>query len=96
MSIRVDFRWSEELLASVDEARGDVSRSVWVRRAVERALENVKREESAFLSAKEIVAEPEHYHESVVANAREIVERSRVRSSADARRGARAIPKGSA
>jgi len=38
MSVRVEFRWSEELVARVDASRGDVSRASWVRRAVEQAL----------------------------------------------------------
>ena len=37
----VSFRWSDEKLAAVDAARGDVPRSVWVWRAVERALGEV-------------------------------------------------------
>jgi hypothetical protein len=39
MSVRVEFRWSTELLARVDAVRGDVPRASWVRRAVEQALE---------------------------------------------------------
>jgi hypothetical protein len=38
MSIRVQFRWKPEFLERVDVARGDVARSVFVRRAVERVL----------------------------------------------------------
>jgi hypothetical protein len=42
VSVRVEFRWSEEFAARVDAARktdaGDVSRASWVRRVVERAL----------------------------------------------------------
>ena len=38
MSVRVEFRWDSGLVDRVDGARGDVPRSVWVRRAVERAL----------------------------------------------------------
>ena len=37
----VSFRWSDEKLAAVDAARGDVPRSVWVWRAVEQALGKV-------------------------------------------------------
>jgi hypothetical protein len=43
MSIRVQFRWRSEFLERVDAARGDVARSVFVRRAVERALGEVER-----------------------------------------------------
>jgi hypothetical protein len=43
MSIRVQFRWKSEFLERVDVARGDVARSVFVRRAVERALGEVER-----------------------------------------------------
>jgi hypothetical protein len=39
MARPVSFRWDEEFVAAIDRARGDVPRSVWVRRAVERALE---------------------------------------------------------
>ena len=39
MTLPVSFRWSEEFVGRIDRARGDVPRSVWVRRAVERALE---------------------------------------------------------
>jgi hypothetical protein len=38
MSRRVDFVWSDELVGRVDAARGDVSRSRFVVRAVEAAL----------------------------------------------------------
>ena len=30
---------SQELLAAVDEARGDIPRTVWIRRAIEHQLE---------------------------------------------------------
>ena len=36
---RLSMRCSDELVASVDRARGDVPRERWLRRAVERALE---------------------------------------------------------
>lgn len=39
MALPVSFRWDEGFVARVDAARGDVPRSVFVRRAVERALE---------------------------------------------------------
>ena len=38
MALPVSFRWDEGFVARVDAARGDVPRSVFVRRAVERAL----------------------------------------------------------
>lgn len=41
MTGAVSFRWDEEFVARVDRARGDVPRSVFVRRAVERALEGL-------------------------------------------------------
>ena len=34
----LSFRWPKEFIARIDVAREDVSRSLWVRRAVERAL----------------------------------------------------------
>jgi hypothetical protein len=37
-SSRLEFRVSPELLASIDEARGDVPRSRWLERAIEGAL----------------------------------------------------------
>lgn len=37
-SVRVGLHIPDELLARVDEARGDVSRSRWVRRALEEKL----------------------------------------------------------
>jgi len=37
-SERVELRWTPELLARVDEARGDASRNVFVERALEAAL----------------------------------------------------------
>lgn len=36
----LSFRWPKEFIAQIDAARGDVSRSLWVRRAVERALDD--------------------------------------------------------
>jgi hypothetical protein len=38
MALPVSFRWDEAFVKRIDEARGDVPRSVFVRRAVERAL----------------------------------------------------------
>jgi hypothetical protein len=38
MALPVSFRWDEEFVKRVDVARGDVSRSLWVRRAVEERL----------------------------------------------------------
>ncbi len=38
MAVPVSFRWGEEFVARVDLARGDVPRSLFVRRCVERAL----------------------------------------------------------
>lgn len=38
----VSFRWSPELVARIDSARGDVARTIWVRRAVERALSDTQ------------------------------------------------------
>lgn len=38
MARPLSFRWDEGFVARVDAARGDVPRSVWVRRAVEQAL----------------------------------------------------------
>lgn len=38
MAQPLSFRWDEEFVARIDSARGDVSRSLWVRRAVEQAL----------------------------------------------------------
>jgi hypothetical protein len=37
--MRVEFRWPDDLVARIDEARGDVPRSRWVQRTVEQALE---------------------------------------------------------
>lgn len=38
MALPVSFRWDPEFVAKIDAARGDVSRSLWVRRAVEHQL----------------------------------------------------------
>lgn len=38
MAVPVSFRWDEDFVKRIDGARGDVSRSRFVRRAVERAL----------------------------------------------------------
>ena len=38
MNTQVNLRLPAELLAQVDEARGDVPRERWIRRAVEAAL----------------------------------------------------------
>ena len=38
MNTQVNLRLPDELLAQVDEARGDVPRERWIRRAVEAAL----------------------------------------------------------
>jgi hypothetical protein len=38
MAKPVSFRWDEEFVARLDEARGDVPRSAFVRRAIEQAL----------------------------------------------------------
>jgi hypothetical protein len=38
MALPVSFRWDEGFVKRIDEARGDVPRSVWVRRAVEEKL----------------------------------------------------------
>lgn len=38
MALPVSFRWDEEFIARVDEARGDVPRSTWIRRTVEMRL----------------------------------------------------------
>jgi hypothetical protein len=35
---------TEELLEAVDEARGDVPRTVWIRRAIEQRLDREKQE----------------------------------------------------
>lgn len=43
MALPVSFRWDEEFVAAIDAARGDVPRSVWVRRAVEQALGDISR-----------------------------------------------------
>jgi hypothetical protein len=43
MSVRVEFRWGTEFLERVDVARGDVARSVFVIRAVERVLGELER-----------------------------------------------------
>lgn len=53
----VSFRWSDEKLARVDAARGDVPRSVWVWRAVEARLALVEGGKS--LQAEEPVRSPE-------------------------------------
>ena len=39
MSRRVEFVWPDELVEAVDRARGDVSRSRFVKRALEKALD---------------------------------------------------------
>ena len=38
MSRVLNFRWDEKFVSAIDKARGDVSRSLWVRRAVEARL----------------------------------------------------------
>jgi metal-responsive CopG/Arc/MetJ family transcriptional regulator len=38
MAKPINFRWDEEFVAALDEARGDVSRSLFVRRAIEAAI----------------------------------------------------------
>jgi hypothetical protein len=40
----LSFRWDPEFIARIDAARGDVSRSLFVRRAVERALGEGRRD----------------------------------------------------
>lgn len=39
MNVKVEAGMPRELVEKIDRARGDVSRSLWIRRAVERALE---------------------------------------------------------
>jgi metal-responsive CopG/Arc/MetJ family transcriptional regulator len=36
--LRINLPIPEELLAAVDQARGDVPRTVWIRRAIEQRL----------------------------------------------------------
>lgn len=38
MALPVSFRWDEEFVARIDVARGDVPRSTFVRRAIERQI----------------------------------------------------------
>lgn len=35
MALPISFRWDPEFVARIDAARGDVSRSAWVRRVIE-------------------------------------------------------------
>lgn len=43
MAKSVNFRWSDEFVATIDEARGDVSRSKFVQRAIREKLERSER-----------------------------------------------------
>jgi hypothetical protein len=67
---------SQELLDRVDEARGDVPRIRFVRRALEREVDWARGERGAHLAAEAIVAESERYPLSTVSTAREVMQRS--------------------
>jgi len=80
MALPISFRWDEEFVARIDAARGDVPRSVWVRRAVERALSGELVGVKAQVDGRQVVLHPDDVQ--------------LVRSSAQAKRDVRPIPKG--
>jgi hypothetical protein len=58
MSVRVDFRWPEDLVEQIDRERGDVPRSTFVRRVVEGylGLPEMSPTEIPKVDAKKVIA----------------------------------------
>lgn len=73
MSKPLSFRWDEGFVTRLDAAAGDVPRSAFVRRAVEREIERMAHVERAVASAEAIMAEPERSSPSVLETAREVL-----------------------
>lgn len=89
MALPVSFRWDDEFVARIDEARGDVPRSAFVRRAVEQALSGkapAKRNAEADQPRSAPAEQP--YRQSVPGPNVE-----HVRSSERAKRDVKPIPK---
>ena len=94
----LSFRWDPEFVAAIDAARGDVSRSLWVRRAVEQALGEVNESGGVGpcrpLERAQASSAPAERPDALPNRALTAEDVRRHRPSAESKRGVAPVPKG--
>lgn len=71
--VSINLTLSEGLLKELDETRGDVPRVRFIRRAIERAVDEAERERRGVAAAESIVAKPEGVPPAIVESARRVL-----------------------